>query len=114
MNLTNEFQPIRDWAEERGLIQNGDLKTQFTKLGEEMGELAQAILKRDNEKIEDAIGDCVVVLTNFAAMNGMKIERCINSSFGEILNRKGKMENGTFVKEVSDNSDLFMNEEDFQ
>ena len=98
MNLTNEFQPIRDWANERGLIQKGDPKTQYIKLQEEAGELAQAILKAKEDEFVDAIGDCVVVLTNLAAIKGMKIEDCINSAYQEIKDRKGVMVGGTFCK----------------
>ena len=43
MDLTNEFQPIRDWAAERGLYDKGDPKTQALKLMEEVGELAETI-----------------------------------------------------------------------
>lgn len=99
MNLTNEFQSIRDWAEERGILNNGDPKTQFIKLQEEVGELAKSILKNDDDEFIDAIGDCVVVLTNLAVLKGQKIEDCINSSYKVIKNRKGKMSNGTFVKD---------------
>lgn len=105
MQLVNEFEPIRDWANERGLYDKGDPKTQFVKLAEEVGELAQGILKSDHNLINDSIGDCVVVLTNLAALCGTTIEHCINGSFQEIVNRKGKMQNGTFVKEISDSSD---------
>ena len=100
MTLTNEFEPIRQWADERGLIKKGDAKTQYIKLQEEAGELAQAILKSKDEEFIDAIGDCVVVLTNLAAIKGLKIEDCINAAYKEIANRKGSMVNGTFVKQV--------------
>lgn len=99
MNLSNEFQPIRDWAFERGLYAKGDIKTQLVKLVEEQGELAKAILKMDEKEFIDAIGDCVVVLTNLAHLGGVDIEHCINSSYLEISQRKGSMQNGTFVKE---------------
>lgn len=99
MNLTNEFQPIRQWADERGLYAKGDAKTQYIKLQEEAGELAKAILKSNEAEFIDAIGDCVVVLTNLAALKGVTIEQCINSAYQEISNRKGKMVNGTFVKQ---------------
>lgn len=98
MNLTNEFQPIRDWARERGIYEKGDTKTQFLKLQEETGELAKSILKKDEEEFIDAIGDCVVVLTNLASLGGYNIEDCINSAFDVISKRQGKMINGTFVK----------------
>lgn len=98
MELSNEFQPIRDWAQERGLYEKGDPKTQFVKLSEEMGELAQAVLKENDEEFIDAIGDCVVVLTNLAKLRGYKIEDCINCAYAEIKYRTGKMSGGTFVK----------------
>ncbi len=99
MKLKNEFQPIRDWADEKGIYQKGDTKTQLLKLIEETGELSKAILKNDKEEFVDAIGDCVVVLTNLAKLNNIDIEFCINSAYNVIKNRKGKMVNGTFVKE---------------
>jgi NTP pyrophosphatase (non-canonical NTP hydrolase) len=68
---------------------------------EEAGELAKALLNNDGPEIIDAIGDMVVVLTNLAALEGVKIEDCITSAYTVIKDRKGKMENGTFVKEVN-------------
>ena len=40
----------------------------------------------------------VVVLTNLAHLEGVKIETCIASAYNQIKNRKGEMINGTFVK----------------
>jgi len=94
----NRFQLIRDWAGQRGLYSKGDTKTQFCKLMEEAGELAQALLKNDRPEIKDAIGDMVVVLTNLAHLENFAIEDCVESAYIEIVNRKGKMVNGTFVK----------------
>jgi NTP pyrophosphatase (non-canonical NTP hydrolase) len=94
----NRFDLIRTWATERGLYEGGDTKTQFCKLMEEGGELGRAILKNDNEEFVDAIGDMVVVLTNLAHLGGTTIEQCIDQAYNEIKSRKGKMVNGTFVK----------------
>ena len=95
---TDRFQKIRDWADERGLYDKGDTKTQFCKLMEEAGELGRAILKDDDMEFMDAIGDMVVVLTNMAMLGGTSIETCIDVAYDQIKNRKGKMVNGTFVK----------------
>lgn len=92
------FDNIRDWGQEKGIISKGDKKTQYVKLQEESGELAKAILKNDKTEFIDAIGDCVVVLTNLCAIEKLKIEDCIQSAYDEIKNRTGKMQNGTFVK----------------
>jgi len=94
-----QFDLIRDWAEERGLYENGDTKTQALKLVEEVGETCRAILKEDNDEIVDGIGDCVVVLVNLAQLHGVMIEYCIEAAYDEIKNRKGKMVNGTYKKD---------------
>ncbi len=94
----NVFDSIRDWAQVRGIYNSGDSKTQFAKLVEEVGELAQGILKNDKAEIKDAIGDIVVVVTNLAHLEQMKVEDCISSAYDEIKDRKGSMANGTFVK----------------
>jgi NTP pyrophosphatase (non-canonical NTP hydrolase) len=92
------FEKIRNWAQERGIYDKGDKKTQLIKLVEELGELSQSVLKNDEEEFVDAIGDCVVVLTNLAKLGGYDIEHCIQSAYDEIKNRTGKMQNGTYVK----------------
>ena len=97
----NIYDLIRLWADERGIYRNGDTKTQYIKLLEESGELARAILKNDKPEFIDAIGDMVVVLTNLAALEGLKIEDCVTSAYEVIASRKGNMINGTFVKEDS-------------
>ena len=93
------FENIREWAKDRGLYDKGDSKTQLIKLQEEMGELAKATLENDRPEIIDAIGDMVVVLTNLAHLNEVHIETCINTAYKVISKRKGRMLNGTFVKD---------------
>ena len=94
----DRFKLIREWADNRGLYEGGDTKTQYCKLIEEAGELGRAILKNDAHEFVDAIGDMVVVLTNLAHLGGTTIEQCIDAAYAEIKTRKGKMLNGTFVK----------------
>jgi NTP pyrophosphatase (non-canonical NTP hydrolase) len=96
----NRFDLIRTWADERGLYDKGDTKTQYLKLMEEAGELGRAILKDDQPEIVDAIGDIVVVLTNLSELAGYKIEHCIDEAYKVISKRTGKMQNGTFVKDT--------------
>ena len=98
MKLKNEFNPIRNWANNKGIYQKGDIKTQYVKLQEEAGELAKAIINNDSEEITDAIGDCIVVLTSIAYFNNITVEECINSAYQVIAKRKGEMVNGSFIK----------------
>ena len=93
------FDLIRDWAAVRGIYDEGNTVVQYTKLMEEAGELAKALLNDDHDEINDAIGDMVVVLTNLAHLHGTEIEDCIDSAYTEIAGRTGKMINGTFVKD---------------
>jgi len=95
----SQFDLIREWADERGLYENGDAKTQALKLVEEVGEIARAVLKDDTDEIIDGIGDAVVVLTNLAELIGAPIELCIDEAYDVISKRTGKMVNGTFVKD---------------
>jgi len=94
-----QFDLIRTWAEERGLYNQGDPKTQTLKLMEEAGEICRAVLKKDEPEIIDGIGDCVVVLTNLAHLCDTSIEECIEAAYDEIKGRTGKMDNGTFKKD---------------
>jgi NTP pyrophosphatase (non-canonical NTP hydrolase) len=100
-NKPNIYDLIRTWATEKGIYKTGDSRTQYVKLMEEAGELAQALLKNDETEVIDAIGDMVVVLTNLAKLRGHNIEDCVASAYSVIKNRQGKMINGTFVKNTT-------------
>lgn len=94
------FDNIRRWAAARNLIQGSTPERQFVKLDEEMQELSAAIEADDGAEYIDAIGDCIVVLTIMAAQKGINVEDCIAAAWEEIKDRKGRMENGIFVKEA--------------
>ncbi len=49
------------WADDRGLLKNGNAQTQALKLGSEFGELCGNLAF--NKVIKDDIGDCLVVCT---------------------------------------------------
>ena len=83
---------VEQWAKERGLDNPDNSTAQALKLFEEAGELAQAHLK-------DAVGDILVVLTIYCQQKGWSIAECFELAYNEIKNRKGKMVNGSFVKE---------------
>ena len=107
MNLKMDLEPIRVWAQQKGIYNSGDIKTQTLKLMEEAGELSKACLNNDKDEFIDAIGDCVVVLTSIAKLGSIhfkddiSIEKCTKIAYDVIAKRKGKMENGTFVKNES-------------
>lgn len=47
----------------------------------------------------DAVGDILVVLTIYCQQKGWSISDCFQMAWDEIKNRKGKMVNGSYVKE---------------
>lgn len=89
---------ILNWADARGLLQ-GDPGKQLLKLMEETGETAEAYNKQDINGFIDGVGDIYVVLTILCKQKGLSIENAIFNAYYEIQNRKGKMENGVFIKE---------------
>jgi NTP pyrophosphatase (non-canonical NTP hydrolase) len=99
-DAASRFELIRQWAHVRGIYDKGDSNTQYVKLMEEAGELAKALLNKDKPEVIDAIGDMIVVLTNLAALENLNVEDCIDSAYKVIAQRKGKMINGTFVKQT--------------
>lgn len=94
-NLTID---IRKWAADRNL-HTADPDKQVLKLGEEFGELCQAMAKSKPDQVKDAIGDMYVVLTILSMQLNLFIEDCVQLAYDEIKDRKGKMINGVFVKE---------------
>lgn len=97
---STEIDVVR-WGEARGIIQNSDSKTQLLKALNEMGELADAITKRDRAAIIDGLGDVLICLTMVAAIEDVDLKFCFASAYEEIKNRKGYLnKEGVFVKEV--------------
>jgi len=65
-----------------------------------MGELADAITKRDRSAIVDGLGDIIVCLINVAAIEDLDLKQCLISAYNEIKDRKGFLnKEGVFIKE---------------
>ena len=89
------------WGEKRGIIQNSDSKTQLLKAFSEMGELADAITKRDRNAVIDGLGDVLVCLVMVAAIEDVDLKQCFLSAYEEIKDRKGFLnKEGVFVKDA--------------
>ena len=90
---------ILEWAEPKGLLNPDFAPKQFIKLVEEVGELANAILKGNKAEQVDALGDIQVVLNILSEQLGFDLDECLKSAYEEIKNRTGKTINGTFIKD---------------
>jgi NTP pyrophosphatase (non-canonical NTP hydrolase) len=95
-------QRVTQWAKDRNLIEGSSPQKQIDKLDEEVGELVNAIGFDDLGEIIDAIGDIQVVLAVMCAQLGLDIDACREAAWHQIKDRKGKMIDGVFVKEVQD------------
>lgn len=91
---------ILRWAEARKIIPNSTPTAQYLKAVSEMGELADAINKRDMPAVKDAVGDTLVCLINMCALLDIDMIDCLNGAWDQIKDRKGTLlPSGVFVKE---------------
>jgi len=94
-----ELEVIR-WAEDRKIIPNSTPQAQLLKAVSEMGELADATMKSDVPAIKDAVGDVMVCLINYCALQDINLVDCLEGAYEQIKHRKGTMTpSGIFVKE---------------
>lgn len=91
---------IIQWAEARKIIPNSNPETQLLKAVSEMGELADATIKNDKEAIVDSVGDVMVCLVNYCALQDINLVDCMEVAYDQIKNRRGTLlPNGVFQKE---------------
>jgi len=98
---------IITWATCRGIFdkEHGSTrKRQADKTQEELDELFEAISLNDIDLARDAIGDILVTLAIQAKMWNLKMDDCIEAAWDEIKDRRGRMENGLFVKQSIDDA----------
>tara|TARA_R110000868_G_scaffold272773_2_gene532013 strand:+ start:3480 stop:3782 length:303 start_codon:yes stop_codon:yes gene_type:complete len=94
-----ELEIIR-WAEDRKIIPNSNPSTQLLKAMSELGELADATIKNDRPAIMDGVGDVMVCLVNYCALQDIDLVGCMKTAYREIKDRKGTLlPNGVFVKQ---------------
>lgn len=94
---------VNEWADERNL-KRADPKIQWMRITEEVGEIRDVLLKptkftQPQAALKDAIGDTLVTIIVLAHQLDLDVTECLSIAYEEIKNRKGKMMNGTFVKE---------------
>ena len=87
------------WAEARKIVPNSTPETQLLKAISEIGELADATIKGQREDIIDAVGDTMVCLIIYCALQNLNLVDCMEVAYDSIKNRKGTLlGNGVFVK----------------
>ena len=101
MSYANVEMKIIQWAEARKIIPNSNPESQLLKAVSEIGELADATIKGDKEAIVDAVGDVMVCLINYCALQDIHLVDCMEVAYDQIKNRRGTLlPNGVFQKEI--------------
>ena len=100
MSYANIEIKIIQWAEARKIIPNSTPEVQLLKAVSEMGELADATLKHDREAMEDAVGDVMVCLVNYCALQDLNLVDCMEVAYDQIKNKRGTIgKDGIFHRE---------------
>lgn len=93
---------VIQWAEARRIIPNSTPAVQLLKGVSEMGELADATIKKDMAAVRDGVGDVLVCLIIYCALLDIDMTECLALAYDEIKGRKGTLTaDGVFVKEVA-------------
>ena len=95
-NLINN---VGKWADAKDLLKPENATKQMLKVVEELGETASALAKGQPDELKDGIGDTFVTLIILANQCGFTPNECLEAAWNEIKDRKGKTENGVFIKE---------------
>ena len=90
---------VIQWGEEKNIIKQENSYKQFCKVVEEVAEVGTALNNKDKEELIDAIGDSTVTLILLAAQNNLDFKNCLETAYNVIKDRKGKTENGVFIKD---------------
>ncbi|MFL2100075.1 MazG-like family protein [Desemzia sp. FAM 23989] len=93
------IEKVEDWARNKGMDE-ADSAKQYLKVSEEVGEVAAALARGQQDELRDGIGDVVVTLIILAMQNDLDLYECLNTAYDEIKGRKGKMIDGVFVKQA--------------
>lgn len=97
-SLKSIIEMVQKWSIDRKL-NTTDPITQTVKLMEELGELASGLLKDKEEVVIDSLGDILVVLIILHQQLDLTFEETLSYAWNVIKDRKGKTENGVFIKE---------------
>jgi|TARA_R110000787_G_scaffold16601_3_gene50101 NTP pyrophosphatase (non-canonical NTP hydrolase) len=98
---------VVDWGIRKGIL--GDLeldseidtrkKKQLLKFEEEAGEMVEAVLENNVDRVRDEMGDVLVTLTIQANLWGLSLTECLDEAYNKINVRTGHMIDGVFVKD---------------
>lgn len=93
---------INKWGDDRNITTPGNSTKQIKKTIEEVLELLEAVVNKDENEIADGLGDTLVTLIILARIERLDLLACLNYAYNQIKDRTGQTINGTFVKDQED------------
>lgn len=99
--MTELVRLVEQWAIEKNINKPEYRFNQMLKVVEEIGEVAGALAKWNEEEVKDGIGDSFVTLIILANQCGFTPEECLQHAYDVIKNRTGKTINGVFIKDAN-------------
>lgn len=100
MTLDELITAVEDWAAARKIVPHSNPQAQLMKTMSELGELADATLKRNAIETIDGLGDVLVTLIIYAKLSGISIKGSLEAAYAVIKDRRGYLTpEGVFVKE---------------
>jgi NTP pyrophosphatase (non-canonical NTP hydrolase) len=97
-NFDDLNRKILRWALDKGILEYDNRFKQLAKVLEELGELSAAMLRNEDVKIIDSIGDALVTIIILSGQLGFNPESCLASAWEEIKDRTGETREGIFIK----------------
>lgn len=99
--MDNLCKQVWQWFEDRGM---NDPVAQLVKVNEEVGEICHEVSRGrlDSPELVDAIGDSFVTLIGMCHHLDLEPKDCLEVAYNQIKDRKGKVINGSFVKEENE------------
>lgn len=99
MYMDDYTDKVIEWAADRDLIHAENAERQLLKVMEEVGEIAQAVVKqKEGDAIPLEIGDAFVTLIILSQQMGHHPANCLSLAYDKISKRKGKTVDGIFIK----------------
>ena len=93
---------VEQWAALRGIYRHSTPEAQLLKAMSELGELADAHIKKDVPEKADGLVDTIVCLINYAYMEEIDMEKSMDDVWKILRVRQGRMvKGGAFVKDES-------------
>lgn len=96
---------IQQWADSKGIYEEGDFMAQMKGVAEEVVETTEAYIYNEisqvswQDELEKELGDIYVFWINACYIADVNPSDAVDAAYNKIINRTGEMIDGRFVKD---------------